>query len=220
MIKLENIKKQIIEKNKQKILLLDNINWTFNEEYNSVAIKGKSGSGKSTFLKILAGLDNNYTGNYYFKNGLLEKKSNRMSHFRYENIGMLTQNFHLLNDRNVLGNVLIGFKSKHPDNKNKASKLLGMVGLEGFEKRKISHLSGGEAQRVSIARVLAKNPKIILADEPTGSLDIETEAIVLNVFKELMDKGCKFIIVTHDNSVATICDKQYEIKNKKIIEIK
>ncbi|WP_317914115.1 ABC transporter ATP-binding protein [Carnobacterium maltaromaticum] len=219
MIKLENIKKQITEKNKKKILLLDDINWTFNEECNSIAIKGRSGSGKSTFLKILAGLDNNYTGNYYFKNEMLEKTPNKMSHFRYENIGMITQSFHLLNDRNVLGNVLIGFKKKHRNNKKEASKLLSMVGLDGFEKRKISHLSGGEAQRVAIARVLAKKPKIILADEPTGSLDLETEAMVLNVFKLLMKSGCKFIIVTHDTSVATICDKQYEIRNKKITEI-
>ena len=182
----------------------------------SIAIQGRSGSGKTTLINILAGLLTAYHGDYYFEDGKMTNLSDgKRAKFRREKIGIITQHFDLLEDRNVKANILLGLahlKLGRKDRKEKVKKMLDYMGLAGYERKRIGELSGGEKQRVAIARALIKEPKIIIADEPTGSLDEETRDQILDLFKKMMTDGAQFIIVTHDDDVAKICEKVYDLK--------
>jgi putative ABC transport system ATP-binding protein len=138
-----------------------------------------------------------------------------MSDHRFRNIGYITQQYDLLSDRNVVHNVAMGIQ-RRSDKFARASKCLEMVGLSGFEKKYIQKLSGGEAQRVAIARALAKEPEVILADEPSGALDEETESSILHLFDTLKAGGVKFIIATHNHTVANRCDAKFFLEGKRL----
>jgi putative ABC transport system ATP-binding protein len=199
---------------KTDFLLFDQLDFEM-KEADSIALTGRSGSGKSTLLRILAGMDTDYEGIYTFEKQKVSKKTKENICFRRENIGIITQKYHLLDDRNVQANLALAFTGK----KEKAARIqeiLEVVGLSGYMSKKVSELSGGEAQRVAIARALIKRPKILLADEPTGALDSKTEQEVLQLFLRVKQLGTKLIIVTHSPAVAKICNQQYTLENGKL----
>lgn len=195
--------------------VLDGLNLEINAR-ESIAIQGRSGSGKTTLINILAGLMTNYNGEYLFENEVMNNMSDsRRARFRCEEIGIITQHFDLLEDRNVKANIALGLshlKIGRNEKNEKIRKMLDYMGLAGYDKKRISELSGGEKQRVAIARALIKDPKIIIADEPTGALDEETRDQILNLFKKMIIDGTQFVIVTHDEEVAKICAKVYHLK--------
>lgn len=214
MIELKNINKNIIKNKQIERVLFENLNFSLSDSTSSLAIMGRSGSGKTTLLNIIAGLDINYEGEYFFNHHLVYKTTDKMAELRLKNISIITQHYNLLDDRNVMENILLGFRKKSVQSKSKAMDYLKMVGLEGYAHKKIKHLSGGECQRVAIARAMAKEPTLLIADEPTGALDEETERIVLDIFQELKRKGTKIIIATHSKEVAKSCEQVVVIKDK------
>lgn len=186
------------------------------------SIKGKSGSGKTTLLSLISGLEEYKEGKILYKNQDLNKINK--DKFRSSEIGIIFQAYNLLPHLNALENVVLSMdinKYKKDNKINKALECLEKVGLDKEKaKRRVLKLSGGEQQRVAIARSLSYNPEIILADEPTGNLDEETENEILNIFKDLakIENKC-IIIVTHSNNVCNKSDKVYDLaklnKNKK-----
>ena len=188
-----------------------------------VSIIGPSGSGKSTLLNMLGALDNPSRGEIYI-DGINLQKEKDLSDFRREKIGFVFQLHNLIPNLSVIDNVQIpllhtGMSSK--DMKKKANELISAVGLESKKKHKPHKLSGGERQRVAIARALLNNPSIILADEPTGSLDSKTGKMILDLLMEMHERyNVTLIIVTHDNDVANLAERTIKIKDGRVIEDK
>ncbi|MBR5180981.1 MAG: ABC transporter ATP-binding protein [Clostridiales bacterium] len=177
-----------------------------------VAIMGKSGCGKTTLLNILAGIDSPDNGEYLFDgNEVVIKKTNDGIKFRRNRIGVILQHFALINDFTVYENVEMGlWETKFSSNKRKkmVDEVLDKLGILNLKNQYPDKLSGGEKQRVAIGRAIVCNPMLVLADEPTGSLDSETEKEIIDIIKEL-NKSLKmtFIIVTHDEEVAANCNR-------------
>ena len=194
--------------------VLKNINFCF-KKGKIYAIKGKSGSGKTTLLSLISGLEKYKEGNILYNGG--ELKELDLDHYRNTNIGIVFQSFNLLPHLTAMENIILSMdisNIKVPNKKQRALDLLKDVGLnEEQGNRRILKLSGGEQQRVAIARSLSYDPEIILADEPTGNLDKETEDEIMEIFKNLAKKKNKcIIIVTHSNNVANKADIVYELK--------
>ncbi|NQX62203.1 ABC transporter ATP-binding protein [Paenibacillus qinlingensis] len=189
-------------------------------EGESIAIKGKSGCGKSTLLNILGGLLPLDSGQMMFNGTDISKLTeNEQAEYRRKNVAFVTQNFHLLDDRNVYDNIalpLLYLRIPKKQIKSRVEKVLHDLEIEHAMKRNISTLSGGERQRVAIARAIVKEPSILLADEPTGSLDEKTEESILSIFDTLHQKGMTLVIVTHDDSVSSHCQHIYELHHKKL----
>ncbi|MDO4504012.1 MAG: ABC transporter ATP-binding protein [Clostridia bacterium] len=218
-IKLKDIQKKF-GFGENEVIALNKINLEV-EKGELLAITGKSGCGKSTLLNILGGLCNPTSGEYLFNNDNISKYSqNKLAKFRNDNIGFVVQNFALINDMTVFDNVMLPLKYTYkriPNKKEVVESLLVKLGIENKAKMMPSKLSGGQCQRVSIARALACNPEVLLADEPTGSLDEETGKNILNIFKELNKSGMTVIMVTHDLDIASLCSRKIEMKDGKII---
>tara|TARA_Y100000766_G_C18869023_1_gene587267 strand:- start:731 stop:1381 length:651 start_codon:yes stop_codon:yes gene_type:complete len=215
MLKANNISKSFGD-----IKVLKNINLEISKG-SIVSIYGNSGAGKSTLLYILSTLDLPDSGTVYFnKLPIHSLKGNDLSNFRNLNIGFIFQFHNLLDEFNVIENVCLPGYVSSKDNKEvykKASELLVTLGLGDRLKHKPNHLSGGEQQRVAIARSLINSPDIIFADEPTGNLDSKNSKnfidIIRNLNKELSQT---FIIVTHNKNFTKISDQSYTINNGKI----
>lgn len=188
-----------------------------------VSIIGKSGSGKSTLLHILGSLDEYDSGSIFIDDTRLEGLSpKQLAKFRNEKIGFVFQFHHLLSEFTALENAAIpayiAGRSKEDANA-KASELLDFLGLKDRKDHKPSQLSGGEQQRVAIARALINTPKLILADEPTGNLDSQTSAEMLDLFVELKESfKTSFIIVTHDMALAKRSDRCFTMTDGLIAE--
>ena len=188
-----------------------------------VSIIGPSGSGKSTLLNMLGALDKPTRGKIYI-DGIDLIKEKDLSQFRQEKIGFVFQLHNLIPNLSVFDNVQIpllptGMSNK--EMKEKASEIIRAVGLEDKKKQRPNKLSGGQRQRVAIARALVNNPSIILADEPTGSLDSKTGEMILNLLMEMHERyNVTLIIVTHDNDVAALAERTIKIKDGQIIEDK
>lgn len=188
-----------------------------------VSIIGPSGSGKSTLLNMLGALDKPTRGKIYI-DGIDLVKEKDLSEFRQEKIGFVFQLHNLIPNLSVFDNVQIpllptGMSNK--EMKEKASEIIRAVGLEDKKKQRPNKLSGGQRQRVAIARALVNNPSIILADEPTGSLDSKTGEMILNLLMEMHERyNVTLIIVTHDNDVAALAERTIKIKDGQIIEDK
>lgn len=219
LIELRKIRKTINESNGQSRVLFDDLDFNLSQHERSVALLGRSGSGKSSLLRILAGLDVRYTGEYRSLGRTLPQRADSMASYRLENVGIVTQAYDLINDLNVVQNVKLA-TPKAAGADLIAQQALIAVGLSDFAHKRISKLSGGEAQRVAIARAIAKKPAIVLADEPTGALDEGTEDEVLRLFKDLESAGTRFVIATHSNKVAESCDRRLILEKNRLVEVR
>jgi len=187
------------------------------EKGEMIAIMGKSGSGKSTVLNLIAGIDQIENGSYFWENQDVTKlKGESITGFRRKNIGIVLQHFALIEDYNIFENIALPLRLQKLSKKKireKVCRVAEELEIEKHLKKYPKELSGGEAQRVAIARAIVHEPHLILADEPTGALDEETEAAIMNIFKRLHEKGRTLIIVTHDKNVADLCQRTVEIRN-------
>lgn len=202
---------------KKKYVLKD-INYTF-EKGKIYAIVGKSGAGKTTLLSILSSLASPTEGQILLEGKDISKIDKYK--FRSTEVGVIFQNFNLLTHLTARENVILSMDisaKKIPDKKKHASELLKKVEIDDDDiDRRILQLSGGQQQRVAIARALSYDPSIILADEPTGNLDGETQSEIMKIFRNLADEGKCVIIVTHSPDAASEADVVYELsKNKSI----
>lgn len=212
ILKLENVGYRYKDAPKD-CYVFQKINYEF-EEGKMYAIKGKSGSGKTTLLSLITGLEKCTEGQVLYDGKTLKKMN--LDRYRNTEIGIVFQSYNLLPRLTAIENIMLSMeisKVKVKNKKEKALELMKSVGLsEEHSKRKILKLSGGEQQRIAIARSLSYNPKIIIADEPTGNLDKETEGEILKIFKHLAkDENKCVIIVTHSQNVCNEVDKIYEL---------
>lgn len=196
--------------------VLENINYSF-ELGKVYAIRGKSGSGKTTLLSLLSGLETEYEGKITYNHEDLSKVN--LDTYRNTYIGIVFQSYNLLPHLTAVENIMLSMdisKVKVKDKRKKAIELMKSVGLnESFANRRVLKLSGGEQQRIAIARSLSYNPNMILADEPTGNLDKDTEDEILKIFKNLAHNENKcVIIVTHSKNVCDNVDEIYELKKE------
>ena len=209
MIKINNLSKKYNDNQ-----IFKNFNCEINEN-EMVAIKGMSGSGKTTLLNIIGLLDNDYKGNIIIS-GVDVSNLNRKKREQFirENISYLFQNYALIDDESIKDNLMLSLeyvKMNKTEKKDLIKKTLKKVGIEKDINEKIYSLSGGEQQRVSLARTLLKPSKLILADEPTGNLDESNRNDIIKILLEMQKKGKTIIIVTHDNVVAQNCNTVIEI---------
>lgn len=195
---------------------LDNVNMEL-EEGKFVVVLGPSGAGKSTLLNLLGGLDSPTEGKIFVEGKDISTLSdNELAEYRAEKVGFVFQFYNLVPTLTVHENVAL-VKEIAP-NALSATKMIEEVGLSDHLKNFPSELSGGEQQRVSIARALAKNPKILLCDEPTGALDSETGVMVLKLLlKMARDYGKTIVIVTHNRNIARMADVVIHVKNGKFV---
>ena len=194
--------------------VFENISYEF-ENGKVYAIKGKSGSGKTTLLSLISGLEKCTEGQILYDGKDLKEMN--LDEYRNTHIGIVFQSYNLLPYLTALENIILSMditKQKIEDKKAKALDLMKKVGLdESYAKRKILKLSGGEQQRIAIARSLAYDAKVILADEPTGNLDKDTEDDIIAILQDLAKNENKcVIIVTHSDNVCSKADVIYELK--------
>ncbi|MDR6226669.1 ABC transporter ATP-binding protein [Desmospora profundinema] len=215
MIQVKELKKSY-PVGKKKLEVLKGVDLEI-EKGDMIAIMGRSGSGKSTLLNILAGLDLADSGTYrYEQDQISDLNLDELADFRRKKIGFILQNYALIDSKNVFENVALPLRySKESDDeiKEKVKKILSSLDIEELKEQAVDQLSGGQAQRVAIARALIQSPELILADEPTGSLDEETEKEILALFKDLNQQGKTIILVTHNPQVAEICDQTVYIRD-------
>lgn len=210
VLKLENV---TYSYNKGSNKIIDNMSYYF-EKGKIYAIIGKSGSGKTTLLSLLSNLANPTEGKILYEDKNI--KSINQYEYRSKYVGVIFQGFNLLPQLTAVENVELSIDISGKKIKNKKEHSLEMLKKVNISdtnaNRRILKLSGGEQQRVSIARTLAYNPDIILADEPTGNLDLDTQEEVMNIFKKLAKEENKcIIIVTHSPEVADMADVLYEL---------
>lgn len=217
IIKAEDIHKSFRTIKHVDLKVLKGINI---EIYKSeiAVIVGASGAGKSTLLHLISGLDRPDKGRVIIKNDdIFTFNDDKLSKFRNKNIGFIFQFHHLLPEFSALENVCIPLLINGiPFNKAKlrAEELVASVGLAERYDHKPAELSGGEQQRVAVARAIANNPDIIFADEPTGNLDSENSNAIHNLIRDLRNKfNITFVIVTHNPGLVSLADKVYEMKD-------
>ena len=202
--------------------VLNDISYEF-EKGKMYCVVGKSGAGKTTLLSLLSGLASPSSGTILYDGKDIAKIDKYT--FRSKYIGVIFQNFNLITKFTAAENVVLSMDiagvKVEGKKKDKAMELLGSVGLDEDEaNRRVLKLSGGQQQRVAIARALSYDPDIILADEPTGNLDTETQNEIMAIFKDLSNQGKCVILVSHSPDVAAMCDERYVLiklsgKNKK-----
>ena len=215
ILKLENVGYRYKDVPKDSYVF-KNVNYEF-EQGKMYAIKGKSGSGKTTLLSLITGLEKCTAGKVLYDGKDLKKMN--LDTYRNTDIGIVFQSYNLLPSLTAIENIVLSMdisKVKVNNKKEKALSLMKSVGLsENQAKRKILKLSGGEQQRIAIARSLSYNPKIIIADEPTGNLDKDTENDILNIFEHLAkDENKCIVIVTHSQNVCNNVDIVYDLQKK------
>lgn len=215
MVSLRGIKKSF-GKGDSKVEALKGVDLTI-KEGEMLAIMGKSGSGKSTLLNILGGLGSIDEGEYCFQGNVLDcSKSKELTKFRRDNIGFVVQYFALVEEMTIFQNVAMPLKyqkKKKSEINRKVKEVLEELEIADKAKSYPFELSGGQQQRVSIARALVKDAKLILADEPTGALDEATGEKVLEIFDKLHKAGKTIVIVTHDEKVASRCQRILRLKD-------
>ena len=201
MITLNNISKKYNEKN-----IVRNFNLKINKG-EFISIVGESGSGKTTLLNIIGLLEKQTSGDIVVM-GIKNPTSKELTKLQREFYGYVFQNYALIEEDSVQTNLKLALKyNKVIDKQAEINRALKLVGLEGYNKKKVFELSGGEQQRLALARIMLNKCEIILADEPTGNLDNKNRDIVFNILKDLNKQGKTIVIVTHDNYIANKCDK-------------
>jgi putative ABC transport system ATP-binding protein len=204
----------------RKLTVLDQVTFSI-QAGETIAIVGPSGSGKTTLLGLCAGLDSSSTGSVVLNGEALERlNEDQRAAVRSRDVGFIFQNFQLLPTLTALENVMVPLELKKRTNaKEKALELLDKVGLKDRATHYPTQLSGGEQQRVSIARAFANAPKILFADEPTGNLDTETGTMIENLIFDLnKEQGTTLVLVTHDLELAAKTQRIIHIKGGKIQE--
>ncbi|MEW6701472.1 MAG: ABC transporter ATP-binding protein [Bacteroidota bacterium] len=220
ILEAKDIFKSFYKTNESKLNILKGVSLKVEQGKISIIV-GASGAGKSTLLHILGGLDYPDSGEVKIKNkNIFQLNDEKLSKFRNQHIGFVFQFHHLLPEFNALENIAIPIMIRgeaHTKANKRAGELLELVGLSGRIHHKPSELSGGEQQRVAVARALANNPDIIFADEPTGNLDSENSDMLHRLFVELKEKlGVTFLIVTHNSNLMNLGDKIFEMKDGQI----
>ncbi len=220
-IELKNCEK-IYEKDKSIIRAVDGINYSFSNN-NLYLILGNSGSGKSTLLHCMATLDEFTSGDIsIIEEKVINLNENKLADLRKKHIGFVFQSYYLNNSLTAFQNILIPlYLNKEMDSKSREEKVLKLLKLVGLENRKNhfpNELSGGEQQRIAIARALVNDPSIILADEPTGNLDENNEKIIMKILNDLAKNGKCVIVVSHNTSNAKYADKILKMEKGKLKE--
>ena len=212
-MELKNISKLYNE----KVRALDNVSLTF-DKGEWLTILGPSGSGKSTLLNIIGGLDKPNEG-YAFVDGfnITQLSQSDLTKFRREHVGFVFQQFHLVPYLTATENVMLAQYFHSIADEEEAATALKNLGLGHRLNHLPSQLSSGEQQRVCIARALINEPKVLLADEPTGNLDHQNECTVLDIFKQLNRKGLTIIIVTHNPEIANLGNFAIRLEHGKVV---
>ncbi len=219
MIKIENIYKTYNLGKSNAFTALKGVNLTI-EDGEMVAIIGKSGAGKSTLMHIIGCIDDFEKGTYKLADRDVSKISeNKRANIRNSEIGIVLQDFALIEEYSAIENVMIPlyFSKNKSKKKERAKEALRKMGIEELADKRVNKLSGGQKQRVAIARAIVNNPKLLLADEPTGALDVNTSAEIMKEFKRLNEEGMTIVIITHDMDVAKGCQRVVEISDGEII---
>ena len=195
---------------------LDDVSLTV-DEGEWVAIMGPSGSGKSTMMNIISCLDKPSLGEVFLDGvDIAKESSKKLTEIRRDKIGLIFQQFHLVNYLTAVENVMVAQYYHSMPDEEEALEALARVGLKDRAKHLPSQLSGGEQQRVCIARALINHPEIILADQPTGNLDEANENIVIETFRRLHEEGATLIVVTHDPEVAEVAQRTVVLNHGKL----
>lgn len=221
MIKINKLNKYYNYNKENENHILKDIDLTV-EKNDCISIMGTSGVGKTTLLNIIGGIENFESGEYIFNGIDMQNCSKKiLDTIRGKDISFIFQEYLLIEDQTVLDNIKVPLifddKVKSTQMNKIALEALKKVGLDlSLKDKKVSKLSGGQKQRVAIARAISNNPKLILADEPTGAVDVETSKDILNLFRTLLNDDRTIIIVTHDIDVAKHTDKIYEMIDGKL----
>ena len=219
LISMRNIVKEY-RVGETRLRALDNVSLDI-EQGEFVAIVGQSGSGKSTLMNILGCLDMPDKGKYTLNgNDIFTEKEGRLSKIRNREIGFIFQSFNLIASLSAIENVelpLIYRGIKKNKRKHLAERALALVDLESRAKHLPGQLSGGQQQRVAIARAIASSPPLILADEPTGNLDVSSGSEIMNILSRLHSRGKTIIMITHDNTIAHRVPRTVEISDGKLV---
>jgi len=185
------------------------------------AIMGPSGCGKTTFLNVAGLLDTFESGSYHLDGQDVSRHSDsQMSRIRNEKIGFIFQSFNLIPDLNVYDNIDVPLRYRRMRSKDRRTSILQAlhtVGLDARKKHLPSQLSGGQQQRVAIARALVGEPKLILADEPTGNLDSQMAAEIMELLIRINQEGCTIVMVTHDQSIASRAKRRINLLDGKVV---
>jgi lipoprotein-releasing system ATP-binding protein len=220
ILKAENINKTFVKSKEQSLHILKDVSLEI-ETQKITEIVGASGAGKSTLLHILSGLDKPDSGKVAVKNtDIFSLTDEKLAKFRNEHIGFVFQFHHLLPEFTAAENIALARMINNESLSkatSKAKDLLDIVGLSERVDHKPAELSGGEQQRVAVARALANEPEIIFADEPTGNLDSANSEILHNLFRKLKSEmGITFLMVTHNPELIKLADKVYEMKDGRL----
>ena len=220
MIEINNVNKTYNKGKVNEFQALKDVTVTI-EDGEMVAVIGKSGAGKSTLMHIIGCIDDFESGTYILNGDDISYiGEGKRAKIRNKDIGIVMQDFALVEDYTAIENVMIPLyftKGKLLESKKSiARKALEKVGIGELASKKVNKLSGGQKQRVAIARAIVNNPSILLADEPTGALDVKTSHEIMGVFRELNEQGMTVIIITHDMEVADACERVIEISDGRI----
>lgn len=219
MIELKNLVKHYTSRKGVVTKALNDLSVSFPSK-GLVFILGKSGSGKSTLMNILGGLDVADTGEFIIEGKNIEGLSQvELDHYRNSHVGFVFQDFNIIETFTIYQNIGLALQLQgQKADKHRIDEMLEFVGLKGFGKRKGNEVSGGQKQRIAVARALIKNPRIILADEPTGNLDSKTSDQIMNLLKKVSENNL-VIVVSHDPEEAEVyADRIIRIKDGKIAE--
>jgi putative ABC transport system ATP-binding protein len=212
VVQIENLRKEF-----GKVCALDGVSFKI-QEGEWIAIMGPSGSGKTTLINILGGLDTPTSGRAMVDGvdiGRLDEGG--LTRFRAEKIGFVFQQFHLVSYLTALENVMLAQYFHSTTDENEARQALDRVGLGDRIEHLPAQLSGGEQQRVAVARALINHPKLVLADEPTGNLDEANEKIVLDLLRDLHAEGRTILMVTHAASIGSLADRRIDFAHGHLV---
>lgn len=215
MYKLDNIYKSF---DKEKTYVLNNLSLHINQG-DFIAVTGVSGAGKTTLINILGAIDRPTKGNYSFNNINIEKLSDdQLAEFRNKEVGIIFQDYNLIQEFTVEQNILLP-KIFSKNKNSQIDEIASRLNIDKLLTKKTKYLSGGEQQRVAFARAIINEPKLILADEPTGNLDEQNSNQLLSMLKEINEKGVTVVTVTHSNEFASKFNKILKLNNGSIEQI-